>query len=201
MTLSKFTDPAVFGPGLWFSIHTCAIRATTNAKKQAFIEYMEMIASSLKCENCRMHATKYIAENPMDRYIDDLFRWTWIFHNAVNRRLEKSELDYNTAYNLYINADTGVCRSDCGEKISPSSGGLGGEKINSSEKEMHQPIGVSAGKSTSLLTSVLPPPKPPRPVYKNYLFENNPPEKIRYVPTSARTNQKKSSFRVQPNNI
>ena len=186
MSLSKFTDPAVFGPGLWFSIHTYAIRATTNARKQAFIEYMEMIAGSLKCETCRIHAMKYIAENPMDRYIDDLFRWTWNFHNAVNKRLERGELDYNTAYNLYANADNGVCRSDCGgEKTSPSG-----------EKESSQPIGVSAGKSTSLLTTVLPPPKPPRPAYKS-----NSQDQVRYVPTSARTNQKRPSFRVQPNNI
>ena len=233
---NKFSDPTVFGPGLWFSIHTYAIRATTKARKHAFIDYMEMIAESLKCETCRMHATKYITENPMDRYIDDLFRWTWIFHNAVNQRLKKEELDYNTAHKLYANADTGICRSDCGADATTSQGSQGSP-----------PIGVSAGKvdpkssvhipgssefarkvdpkfipETSLLTTVLPPPMPKVPKGSS--------DQVRYVPTSARTNQrfpavapfpiqssaqltvgqsatqltvgqKRLSFRVQPNNM
>ena len=122
--------------------------------------------------------------SPRIRWINiynDLFRWTWIFHNAVNKRLKKEELDKKTAYNLYANAETGICRFDCGADATSSQGSQGS-----------QPIGVSAGKADpkSLLTTVLPPPMPKIPKGSS--------DQVRYVPTSARTNQRLSAGALAP---
>lgn len=107
----------VFGPGAWVAIHVTAIKSVTPAKREFFCDFIRDLTSSLPCEDCRKHAVKYVKDFPPERYLeekDGLFRWSWIFHNAVNRRLGKPEVAYDTAYKIYATDDQ-VCRTDCGE--------------------------------------------------------------------------------------
>jgi hypothetical protein len=120
----KFSKPQFFGPGLWFSIHTFAADATTQEKKKAFIDYMYLITALLKCADCRKHATQYISEHPpedmpleMDKDDVDvtMFKWSFDFHNTVNRRLAKKEMSWEEAYELFLSPNAAVCEDDCGE--------------------------------------------------------------------------------------
>lgn len=120
----KFSKPEIFGPGLWFSIHTFAADAMTDEKKKAFIDYVYLIIALLKCGNCRKHAADYISKNsPEDAPIMldkdgadvTMFKWSFDFHNEVNRRLRKYQLTWEEAYELFLSPNAVVCDEDCGE--------------------------------------------------------------------------------------
>lgn len=132
--MEKITNPEIVGPGIWFTIHLMAYHATDPLKKQQFMEYMRMVVDNLKCEKCRMHAKRYLEEHPMEPYLNlknmagqdiGLFKWTWIFHNAVNSRLGKPILDWDTAYAMYSSPDFLVCKGSCGEDVYKASQSTG----------------------------------------------------------------------------
>jgi hypothetical protein len=126
MSLSGLSDPKVFGPGEWYLIHTVAKQATTEEKKRQFVEFIELVRTSLLCANCAAHMTEYIQNNPIQQFWNvrakdgtevGMFKWTWKFHNAVNARLGKPQLDWDTAYTMfYTNLDSGVCKKECGNE-------------------------------------------------------------------------------------
>ena len=105
------SDPDVFGPGTWFTIHTLAYNATTPLKMDSFIENIKLLAEKLPCKDCREHTLKYIKKNPLGDYKDivdkfnrniGMFKWTWLFHNDVNSRLGKNIVSWDVAYGMYI---------------------------------------------------------------------------------------------------
>jgi len=117
------TNPALIGPGLWFAIHNMAINATTDQLINCFIEFTTQLIINHPCQECRTNGTIYLTNNPIDNYkiyVDEntdrkigMFYWSFLFHNVVNKRLRKPELDWDTAWNLY--ADTSAsCTADCG---------------------------------------------------------------------------------------
>lgn len=117
-TDSHISDPKVFGPGLWYSIHTTSI----NLNEDCFIDYIKVTVANIPCMTCRKHATEYLKDNPVLDFkgikndigeLIGMFKWTWTFHNAVNKRLGKSQMDWNTAYNMYTNTDA-LCSLSCG---------------------------------------------------------------------------------------
>ena len=42
-----------------------------------------------------------------------LFIWAWKFHNAVNSRINKPIMGWDTAYNLYSEKESLVCSKNC----------------------------------------------------------------------------------------
>lgn len=112
------SDSSYVGPGQWYCIHTSAQKLN----QKNFIDWLYIILDSIKCTICRDHALEYIKQNPIelyrdvkndDGYIVGMFQWTWKFHNAVNSRLNKKILDYETAYNMY-SEDNHTCSDMCG---------------------------------------------------------------------------------------
>jgi hypothetical protein len=129
-TLKDFkdhTDPKYIGPGTWNIMHRYAFKSRTSVEQKTFINFMKELCSGFPCEVCRGHCKEYIMNNPMESYVDKtinvdgenivlgLFIWTWKFHNAVNARLKKSVMSWDTAYNLYSDNDSLVCSSSCSE--------------------------------------------------------------------------------------
>jgi hypothetical protein len=117
----RHNQPEVFGPGLWFAIHTMALDATTESLKQAFVVYINSLCDRFPCKTCQPHFKKFIHDNPLDRYWytshgKDIgfFTWTWELHNSVNRRIGKAEVSLKDALAFY-QSDKGVC-TDCGNK-------------------------------------------------------------------------------------
>jgi hypothetical protein len=121
--MDKLTDPKSFGPGIWFTLHTTSLTAVDTESKKAFAAMVKSIIHGIKCEECHGHATAYLEKNPIEKFFnikDDktsaeigCFKWTWIFHNAVNRRLQKKEIDFQTALMMYAKKET--CK-DCTSK-------------------------------------------------------------------------------------
>ena len=127
--LKKLADPRSFGPGGWLMIHILAYNAISKRDKESFKRDMSNICAGLKCHTCKEHCGKYLKDNPVKDYwnIKDeegndigAFKWSWAFHNAVNARLGKAVLDFDTAYHLYSDSPDTVCTKDCEEDVSSS---------------------------------------------------------------------------------
>lgn len=122
---NDITNPKYVGPGTWNVIHRHAFNARTKERQLSFIDLMNEICSGFPCKICSGHCADYIKNNPMHEYLGvtitingeslpiGMFIWTWKFHNAVNKRLNKPIMDWNTAYNFYSQKDYALCSSTC----------------------------------------------------------------------------------------
>lgn len=106
-----------WGTGMWISLHLLAAWADTPDKIPIVCSQIRYICSRLPCPECVEHAKRYIMLNPPEK-ADDIFVYTWRFHNNVNARLGKPQLPYEKARDAYLNGRTPRCTGGCG-------GGLG----------------------------------------------------------------------------
>ena len=108
-------SPSVFGPPMWFSLHTGSanlpkILSPISAKRlKNFVDGIPEMAS---CSSCSDHSRGYIEKNK-DRienfkYGDDVFKFYVDFHNYVNERLGKPIMSYETASKMYRDGDVKV---------------------------------------------------------------------------------------------
>ena len=126
----KIPTPEILGPGMWYLIHKRAQRAATEEKKREFVTFIKEVRDDMHCQLCRTHMTEYLLMNPLEPFWNitylgvevGLFKWTWNFHNAVNIRLGKPFIDWNTAFNMYYGTivPVSVCK-DCDTNLYPIS--------------------------------------------------------------------------------
>jgi hypothetical protein len=111
------SNPKYIGAGFWCFLHLLAKHAVTTDKKESFIDNMYLLSVEFPCGNCRNHIQAYLNEHPFEPFMNltnekgeeiGMFKWLWMFHNAVNARLHKPIVDWDTAWEMY---DTGreVC--------------------------------------------------------------------------------------------
>ena len=102
-------DPKIWGPKMWFTLHNGAIKYPIKASP-IFAERMKGFILGLPvmipCDKCQDHATAHIEANwsRLDDIVsgrDKLFKFFVDFHNRVNKRYNKPEISYETAYKLY----------------------------------------------------------------------------------------------------
>ena len=93
-------DPRVFGPPTWKRLHEASVAMYA----RDFFPYLQREISSLGCEKCKKHATRYIKDHPIDKFQDVTgpFRYIWLLHNTVNTRLKKTIVSYEDAIKMYI---------------------------------------------------------------------------------------------------
>lgn len=124
MTAKFPSDPKIIGPGIWFIIHSTGKKAINDETKRQFIDLMNMLRKEFPCEKCRGHIDEYMTKNPIEEYYNlkgdndeeiGMFKWSWMFHNAVNTRIGKPYVDWETAYNMFSDSGIMVCSRDCGE--------------------------------------------------------------------------------------
>ena len=117
----SITNPKYIGPGVWYDMHILGKNAIAPASKKLFIDYMNVLAKTFSCMECRTHIIAYMKINPFKPYLTvkneegvevGLFKWSWLFHNVVNRRIRHPEVSWEKAYSLYY-SDEGVCMSNC----------------------------------------------------------------------------------------
>jgi hypothetical protein len=119
---SKLSDPEVFGPGMWHSIHSLARLSDMTDKQDNYIKIVKYLLQSIRCDECKGHALAYYKENNPRNYKGTtnkegeeigMFMWSWKFHNDVNFRLNKPIVDWETAYFFYSDIGSGSCKSTC----------------------------------------------------------------------------------------
>ena len=121
---SKFNNPAIVGPGIWFTIHHMARYSITPDKINNFINFIHSLTSSFPCEPCKKQFMKYVRDHPLENYRETknvsmeyvgMFIWSWKFHNAVNERLRKPLVEYEVVLEMFSNPDIMTCKLDCDE--------------------------------------------------------------------------------------
>jgi hypothetical protein len=102
------SQPDVFGPAFWFTLHNGASRYPVEAspfqaeKMKGFIRGIPVM---LPCEKCSTHAQSYIeSNNKLDEIVsgrENLFKFFWEFHNYVNKRYGKKEPTLEEAKSMF----------------------------------------------------------------------------------------------------
>jgi hypothetical protein len=100
-------DPKVWGPKLWFVIHTLALNYSDNPSyedKRLHEDFFNNLVFLIPCEKCRIHYRQHINNNPVVNHLKDsntLFRYTIDLHNEVNKTLNKRTYSYEEAVKFY----------------------------------------------------------------------------------------------------
>ena len=100
-------DPTVWGPKLWFFIHTLALNFPENPTFQdikAYETFFDNLKYIIPCDKCRLHYTQRLNENPVTKYFTDtntLFIYTIDLHNEVNKSLGKKIYTYEEVSKIY----------------------------------------------------------------------------------------------------
>lgn len=103
------SSPEVFGPAVWFTLHTGAVHLPENispvslGRIKAFIDGIpDMLVA---CAACSEHARYFIDSNKSRinsfKSGSDVFNFYVDFHNYVNKRLNKPLMSYDEARKLY----------------------------------------------------------------------------------------------------
>jgi len=102
---SPARDPKKIGPGYWDRIHSTALSADEYTKQMGFVQWMKNMCEDFPCRKCSKHCKEYLHKNPPKDSVGKgamaMFIWAWKFHNAVNQRLGKPEMSYETALGIY----------------------------------------------------------------------------------------------------
>ena len=103
------SDPRIWGPAFWFTLHNGAIRYPIKASRicaERMKGFILGIPVMIPCEKCQDHATSYIEANysKIDEIVsgrEQLFNFFVSFHNNVNERYNKPIMSNEDAYALY----------------------------------------------------------------------------------------------------
>lgn len=97
-----------------------AYNANDDQSKTTFINFLNLLREHYPCAKCRKHMNDYIQANPVHahwHHDKGFFKWSWVFHNAVNQRLGKPLVDYDTAEATHVGG-VHVCTAGCEEESS-----------------------------------------------------------------------------------
>lgn len=125
--INHISKSTVFGPGGWLCLHTLALRANDSKTKEYFTWFVDnFIKHGIFCSTCHRHANDYLMNNPLPKtpyYINSrdkrdlsMFKWTVDFHNAVNYRLGKPQVDIAEALVIHDRSNSLMCTSNCGDE-------------------------------------------------------------------------------------
>lgn len=100
--------PEIFGPGIWWTLHTTASTYPTNPdadKQEGCIAFVSSLPSMLPCQSCRDHLAKELQNHDIPAACADGERlshmWCQI-HNAVNARNNKPLMDCDGVREEYL---------------------------------------------------------------------------------------------------
>lgn len=121
------TDPKYVGPGTWDFLTRLAVKAVNSKLELEFKRELTEACEGYPCHVCAGHCKEYMKNHPVDKYFGmfimvngqkvmiGMFIWIWKFHNAVNARLGKPIMDWDTAYNTFYPGDILICSAACME--------------------------------------------------------------------------------------
>ena len=96
------------GPKLWKSIHNVALleypENPSEDDKTYYMNYYKDFWKIIPCLKCSVNYRKNWEELPITSYLESrtqLFEWTVLLHNIVNKELGKKELSIDEALAIY----------------------------------------------------------------------------------------------------
>jgi hypothetical protein len=100
-------EPTIWGSHGWNFIHNIALGYDDKynyQQKSNYINFFNILGDVIPCEKCSKHYKDYIIKNPPNiNNKDSLFKWTVDIHNNVNKILNKKQISYKEAYNIWLN--------------------------------------------------------------------------------------------------
>jgi hypothetical protein len=107
--LISTSDPKVWGPSFWFSLHVSAAHYPENPSqivRDRMKQRILAIPYEVPCPTCRPHAISFIESyrDKLDQVVSSrhaLGKFYVDFHNKVNKRYNKPEWTYEQAYKVY----------------------------------------------------------------------------------------------------
>lgn len=87
--------PEVWGPFFWNTIHIAALAypaEPSHGHKKSAQQFFESLQLLIPCPICREHYKVHLEKYPLLPHLDrrrDLFNWTLLLHNEVNKSLNK----------------------------------------------------------------------------------------------------------------
>ncbi|VVU94560.1 Erv1 / Alr family [seawater metagenome] len=116
---------SVWGPPLWFSLHTISFNYPVNPTeedKRRYYKYFKYLGKVLPCGYCRENYSKNLAASKFSKEVfesrNTLSKWVYDLHENVNNMLgKKSLLSYEEVRNRFENF-----RARCLKKDKPQDG-------------------------------------------------------------------------------
>lgn len=96
-------SPEKYGPGAMYAYHLMAKHAKTQSDVDAVVYLTKLFAKKFKCETCRGHFKKIVKTHDVMKYatVENIFEYTVIVHNVINKRLGKKQYSLREAHSIY----------------------------------------------------------------------------------------------------
>ena len=100
-------DPKIWGPKLWFSLHTMTFNYPENPTeidKRNYYDFFINLKNVIPCAKCSQHYGEHLENNPLSPNLDkkELFvKWLIDLHNDVNKSLNKRLYSYDEVIKIY----------------------------------------------------------------------------------------------------
>ena len=98
-------DPTLWGPQLWFFLHTLTLQypdKPTWTQQGEMNDFLVSVEYILPCANCKIHYKNYLLDNPPTLTNRGVFIiWMIDLHNMVNLRLNKQTYSYESVIQFY----------------------------------------------------------------------------------------------------
>lgn len=99
----------IWGPHLWFSLHTMSFNYPLNPsdeEKQNYLNFFTNLQEVIPCSVCKKNYKRHLNEHPIKDYLDtkkSLVYWVIDMHNMVNAEIGKKILSYDIVLKKYEN--------------------------------------------------------------------------------------------------
>ena len=100
-------DPNIWGPRLWFSMHSISFTYPfypTDKDKEIYKNFYKLLEHILPCGLCRNNYKKHIEMFPIEPHLENrkkLAHWCIDMHNMVNIENKKQTLSYGEVLDIY----------------------------------------------------------------------------------------------------
>ena len=102
-----------WGPAMWRTIHSLAI-AYTPSQADQFRKFIGTLPALLPCEQCRIHLKQNLKILKVDDYLTsnhNLFLWSYLLHDMVNKQLGTISPPYESTKLFYIKSMGPECKA------------------------------------------------------------------------------------------
>lgn len=100
-------NPNIWGKHFWTTLHLIALgydEKPSITKKKDYQDFFLNFYKVIPCRKCAINYKRHLQELPIFPYLEskqDLFKWTVLLHNIVNRELGKQQWNLEYAYVYY----------------------------------------------------------------------------------------------------
>jgi len=107
-------NPKLWGPYFWQTFHFTAFGYPENPNetdKSAYKTFYIHFTKILPCDKCSVSSQEIIDTNLLEKALESresLIRWSYNFHNKVNKKLNKTSPGYETFKYDFQNRDSSV---------------------------------------------------------------------------------------------